>query len=173
MSPLLLLVGMLLRAGGPPVHDALVNPSFEEVVEATGLPRGWQPWSQPSAAAYSLADARSGVACAAILDRSPQESHGLRSEPVRVEPGVTYRASVWTKIVGGERPGAAVYLEFWSGTERIENKSRSIGEAADWTQLAVQSPAPEGAETATVLVYSASTTMVYSLFDDAALERVD
>lgn len=173
MSPLLLIIGALLGAGEPAVHDELAHPSFEQVTEDTGLPVGWHPWSQPSAAAYSLADARSGVACAAILDTSAEASHGLRSDRVRVRPGATYRAGVWTKILGGERPGAAVYLEFWRGNERIENKSKGISEAPDWTQISVEWTAPEGAETATVLIYAASSTMVHSLFDDATLERVD
>lgn len=155
------------------LSDELVHPSFEQVVEETGMPVGWTPWSIPSAAAYSLADARTGVACVAILDESAQQSHGLRSERVRVEPGAVYRASVWTKILGGEKPGAAVYLEFWSGKTRVADYSTDISEADEWTEIAAQHQAPEDAEAATVLVYSASSTMVHSLFDDAALERVD
>jgi len=163
---------LLSLAGAPEPLDELADPSFEEVVEATGLPAGWNAWTEPSAAAYSLADARSGVACAAILDESPEVSYGLRSDRVRVEPGATYRASAWTKILGGEKPGAAVYLEFWAGSQRIENYSKGISEAAEWTQISVEHVAPEGAEAATVLIYAASTTVVHSLFDDAALERV-
>ncbi|MCD6362040.1 MAG: hypothetical protein J7M38_14380 [Armatimonadetes bacterium] len=174
MSRLLILaVTAMLSAGAPVVHDKLAHPSFEEVVEDTGLPAGWHPWHEPSAAAYSLADAVSGVACVAIVDDSPKISQGLRSEPVRVEPGAVYRAGVWTKILGGERPGAAVYLEFWQGGTRIENYSRGISKAPEWTQISVQHAAPPGAETATLLVYSGSTTIVHSLFDDASLERVD
>ena len=155
------------------LSDELAHPSFEQVVEETGMPVGWTPWSAPSAAAYSLADARTGVACVAILDESAEKSHGLRSERVRVEPGAVYRASVWTKILGGDKPGAAVYLEFWIGKRRVADYSAGIGEADEWTEIAAQHEAPEGAEAATVLVYSASSTMVHSLFDDAALERVD
>jgi len=153
--------------------DELVHPSFEQVDEETGMPIGWTPWSTPSAAAYSLADARTGVACVAILDESAEKSQGLRSEPVRIEQGAVYRASVWTKIVGGEKPSAALYPEFWSGKTRVADYSASIGEADEWTEIAVQHEAPEYAEAATVLVYSASSTMVHSLFDDAALDRVD
>ncbi len=155
------------------IGDEVVQPSFEQVVEETGMPVGWTPWSTPSAAAYSLADARTGVACVAILDESAQQSHGLRSEPVRIEPGAVYRASVWTKVLGGDKPGAAVYLEFWSGKRRVADYSASVGEADEWTEIAAEHEAPEGAEAATILVYSASSTMVHSLFDDAAIERVD
>jgi len=171
---LLAVTTIALALGAPvPVHDELLQPSFEAVVEETGLPVAWQPWHEPSAAAYSLADAHSGVACVAILDESDAQSEGLRSERVKVEPGVTYRASVWTKILGGGAPGAAVYLEFWEGKQRTANYSAHVSDAEDWTQLMVEHVAPEGAEAATVLVYAASTTMVHSLFDDAALEPVD
>jgi len=155
------------------IGDTLAHPSFEQVVEETGMPVGWTPWSSPSAAAYSLADARTGVACVAILDEGADKSYGLRSEPVRVEPGAVYRASVWTKILGGEKPGPAVYLEFWSGKTRVANYSTSTAHADEWTELAVQHEAPEDAEAATVLVYSGSASIGYALFDDVALDRVD
>ena len=122
--------------GAAEINDELVHASFEQVVEETGMPVGWSTWSTPSAAAYSLADARTGVACVAILDESAEKSHGLRSEPVRIEPGAVYRASVWTKILGGDKPGAAVYLEFWIGKTRVADYSAGIGEADEWTEIA-------------------------------------
>ena len=164
---------LLSAAGASQPLDELPNTGFEEVAEATGLPLGWNAYSRPNGAAYSLADARTGVACAAIVDDSPQAAQGLRSDRVRIKPGVTYRASVWTKILSGEAPGAALYLEFWVGNQRIENYSKGVSEAPDWTQISVEHIAPDGAETATVLIYAASTTVVHSLFDDAALQRVD
>ena len=173
MLSLLPIIASLVLAGAPVVNDELAHGSFEEVVEETGLPAGWNPWHEPPQAAYSLADAVSGVACAAIVDDSSEVSEGLRSDRVRIEPGATYRASVWTKILGGEKPGAAVYLEFWQGNARIENYSKGLSDAPEWTQISVEHVAPAEAETATVLIYAASTTMVHSLFDDAALERVD
>lgn len=162
-----------LATGGEPPQDALVHPSFEEVAEATGLPVGWTAWRTPSAAAYSLADARTGVACVAILDDDPKQSYGLRSQPVKIEPGVTYRASAWVKILELDAGGFAVYLEFWQAGRRTADFARSLTEADDWAQITVENVAPAGAEAATVLVYASSTTVGHALFDDAVLEPLD
>jgi len=162
-----------LMAAGQPPEEALVQPSFEEVAEDTGLPVGWTAWHTPSASAYSLADARTGVACVAILDDDPKVSYGLRSQPVKIEPGVTYRASAWVKILELEAGGFAVYLEFWQGPRRVADFARSLTEADDWAQITVENVAPAGAEAATVLVYASSATVGHGLFDDAALEPLD
>jgi hypothetical protein len=170
----MLLVSQLLGAvaASPQPQDVLLNPSFEHVAEDSGLPVDWSAWHTPSAAAYSLADARTGVACVAIVDNGPDVSHGLRSQPVKIEPGNTYRASAWVKILRLEAGGFAVYLEFWQGSQRIADYARSLSQAEDWSQITVENPAPPNAEAATVLVYGSSATVGHALFDDAALERV-
>ena len=171
-SVLLMLSALLPVPGGPALQDTVLNPSFEQVAEATGLPVDWDPWHTPSAAAYSLADARTGVACVAVLDEGADVSYGLRCQPVKIEPGATYRASAWVKILRLEQGGFAVYLEFWRGGRRVADTARSLEQAEDWAQIVVENAAPEGAEAATVLVYSSSATVGHALFDDAALERV-
>ena len=168
-----MLAVLLPLAGGPELQDTLVHPSFEQVAEETGLPVGWDAWHIPSAAAYSLADARTGVACVAILDEGPKESYGLRSQPVKIEPGKTYRASAWVKILHLEQGGFAVYLEFWQGGRRVADFAKSLSEAEDWSRIPVEHAAPAGAEAATVLIYGASATIGHALFDDAALEEIE
>ncbi len=173
MKTFLLLAMSLPLAGGAEPQDTLLHPSFEQVAEETGLPVGWDAWHIPSAAAYSLADARTGVACVAILDEDPQASYGLRSQPVKVEPGTTYQASAWVKILHLEQGSFSVYLEFWRGSQRIADFAKGLSEAEDWSQIVVEDVAPAGAEAATILVYASSATVGHALFDDAALEPVE
>ena len=149
--------------------NLLENPSFEVLDETTARPAGWTAWADPNYAVYTLADARTGVACVAITDPSEKVSQGLRSPRVPIEPGRQYRATAWTRIESGPKPGAALYLEYWAGGTRVENKSVSTSDAPDWRQLTISVTAPEGATHATVLVYSGSVSIGRAYFDDLAL----
>ncbi|NSW54668.1 MAG: carbohydrate binding domain-containing protein [Armatimonadetes bacterium] len=149
--------------------NLLENPSFEVLDETTARPAGWTAWAEPNYAVYTLADARTGVACVAITDLSEKVSQGLRSPRVPIEPGRQYRASAWARIESGPKPGAALYLEYWAGGTRVENKSVSISDAPDWRMLSLSVTAPEGATHATVLVYSGSVSVGRAYFDDLAL----
>lgn len=149
--------------------NLLENPGFEILDPDTARPLGWTAWSEPNYAVYTLADARGGVACVAITDPSVTVSQGLRSPRVPVEPGSTYRASAWARIEGGEKPGLALYLEFWAGSSRIANTSVSLSSAPDWRELTLAGQAPGGATHATVLVYSGSASIGLGYFDDLSL----
>ena len=151
--------------------ESLPNPSFELVEEKTGYPAGWAPvWGRPTMCAYSLATARTGIACAMITDASKEQSHGLRSARVRVEPGATYTASVHVKIA--QPGGFAVYLEYWNAAgQRIFNRSKGASAAPDWTLLSLTDKAPPATQSATVLIYCGSTSSGVAFFDDAALTR--
>ncbi len=149
--------------------DSLPNPGFERVNEKTGYPQDWEPvWGRLTTCAYSLATARTGIACALITDASEAESHGLRSRRVRAKPGATFTASVYVKIA---RPGGfAVYLEYWNAAgQRVFNRSAAASAAEDWTRLAVTDKAPPDAESATLLIYCGSTSTGVAYFDDASL----
>ena len=164
-------LGLALLCAAPfaAAENLLPNPSFEELDPETAMPAGWTNWATPNTAVYTLAAARTGVASVAITDDSEAVSQGLRSPRVPVEPGVTYRASVWVSIERIEKGGFALYLEYWQGPTRIENKSVSTTRALDWVELALAYPAPAGATHATVLVYSSSVTVGRAYFDDASL----
>lgn len=149
--------------------ESLPNASFEQLDPATATPVGWTAWATPNYSVYTLAAARSGVACVAITDQDAKVSQGLRSPRMPVEPGKTYRASVWLKIEQQQAGGFALYLEYWQGTQRIENKSTYAEEAPDWKELSLAYPAPEGATHATVLLYGSSATVGRAYFDDASL----
>lgn len=63
----------------------------------------------------------------------------------------------------------ALYLEYWCGTERVQNVTVSCTQVGQWLPLAISAPAPANATAATVLVYGASATMGRAYFDDVAL----
>lgn len=149
--------------------EGLPNGGFEQLDPETAAPAGWTAWATPNYAVYTLAAARSGVSCVAITDDDPKVSQGLRSPRLPVEAGKTYRASAWLLIERLEAGGFALYLEYWQGNERIENKSTYAEEAPEWKQLALAYPAPEGATHATLLLYGSSATVGRAYFDDASL----
>jgi len=135
LSACLTLVTIALGNAAAAQEDALPNASFEQLDPETASPVGWTAWATPNYAVYTLAAARTGVACVAITDESPEVSQGLRSPRVPVEAGKTYRASAWLKIERAEAGGFAIYLEYWQGGQRIENKSAYVDKAEDWTEL--------------------------------------
>lgn len=151
---------------------ALVNAGFEQVDEATGLPRGWTAWTKPGLAAYTLAMAHSGVAAARVTDDSPTGSQGLRCQPVPIEPGKTYEATVWVRITDLQAGGFALYLEYWKAGTRVQDTAVSTGRVGEWTQLKVRATAPAQATEATLLVYASSATIGEAYYDDAALAPV-
>ena len=152
---------------------SLPNASFESVDEKTGYPEHWSPvWGRPTRCAYSLATARTGIACTLITDTSKEESHGLRSAHVGIEPGATYTAAAHVKLAAAG--GFAVYLEYWNATgQRIFDRSKGTADAPEWKLLSVTGKAPAEARSATVLIYCGSTSTGAAYFDDASLSRIE
>lgn len=142
---------------------------FEQVDEKTGLPTGWTAWAAANTCAYTLAMAHSGVACARVTDTSDTVSQGLRSPRVPVAPGSAYTATVWLNIAELRAGGFALYLEFWQGSQRIQDTAVSTSQVGEWVQLRVAATAPPEAESATLLVYGGSATVGEAYFDDVAL----
>lgn len=167
-AALLLLPAVAAWSQAVPVPNA----GFETVDEATGLPAGWKSWVTPSTAAYTLAMAHSGVACARVTDAGPTVSQGLRCTPVPIDAEKTYEATVWVKITEQKAGGFALYLEFWTGAGRVQDSSVTTSQTGEWVQIKVKAKAPAGAEKATVLIYGGSATVGEAYFDDAALTLV-
>jgi len=164
-------VAVAAVGGAAEEGNRLPDPSFEDLDAKTVCPAGWHPWAAENTAVYSLAAARTGLACAAVTDASPQVSQGLRSARVEVEPGRTYEASVWVYIEHAEAGGFSVYLEYWTGEARIADFSVGTDVVGKWMELRTARPAPAGARTATVLIYGSSATVGRALFDDACLSE--
>lgn len=162
--------GLLTGVASPqPATIPVSNAGFEQVDPKTGLPLDWTPWSQENLCAYTLATAHSGVAAAMITDTDGTMSQGLRCKPIPIEPGKTYEASCWLNISELKAGGFALYLEYWCGTERVQNVAVSCTEAGVWKQLQVAAPAPPNATTATVIIYGASAAVGTAYFDDVVL----
>lgn len=171
-ATLLLVLTSALFSGVASSQPALIpvaNAGFEQVDPRTGVPLDWTPWAQTNLCAYTLATAHSGVAAALVTDTDGTMSQGLRSKPMPVEPGKTYVASCWVKIEELKTGGFALYLEYWCGTERVQNVAVSCAEQGAWQPLKVTAPAPPNAATATLLIYAASATVGAAYFDDVAL----
>jgi hypothetical protein len=161
---------LTVPAGAQPAGPAPRNGSFEQLDSATGRPAGWTVWNAiRNLAAYSLARAHDGVACASISDDNGTDSQGLRSPRVPITPGQAYAASGWVWIDELQAGGFALYLEFWAGGERVADYSVVTGERGRWVELRVERPAPPAASEATVLVYGSSATIGHACFDDIAL----
>lgn len=171
---ILLLLPWLLSAAAASAQasEGILNAGFEQVDENTGLPADWMPWAAENQAAYTLATAHSGVASALITDTDAKVAQGLRSKPVPVTAGKTYEATCWVKIASLEMGGFALYLEYWSGGQRIKDVASSCNEVGEWRLLKVSAPAPANAETATLLIYGSSATVGVAYFDDAAITEV-
>jgi len=171
----LLLIGLAAAAATAAGSEALLpNGSFEEVDETTGYPLHWQPvWNKPTTCAYTLARARTGVACAMVTDAATDQSHGLRSAHVPVTPGQWYEATAWVRIEPGGKQGFALYLEFWNNKKvRGEHRSAHTTKSGRWVRLRLMLKAPPDAHTATVLIYGSSATVGKAYFDDATLAQM-
>lgn len=150
-------------------ETVIVNAGFEQVDAKTGLPLDWTPWVTENQAVYTLATAHSGVASALVTDTDGKTSQGLRCQPVPIKAGRTYEASCWVNITDLKAGGFALYLEYWTGTERVSNVAVSSSKVGEWLQLKVSAPAPANAQTATLLIYGASAAVGTAYYDDAAI----
>jgi hypothetical protein len=151
---------------------ALPNAGFEQVDGKTGVPLAWTPWATGNQCVYTLATAHSGVACALITDDSATISQGLRSERAPITAGARYEASAWVKIAELKAGGFAIYLEYWSGTQRVKDLSVSTSHLGEWAPLKIAGEAPAEATEATVLIYGGSSSVGVAYFDDVALAPV-
>lgn len=147
--------------------NLLLNPGFEEVVD--GRPAHWRPFNAASAtrAVPSGDRVRSGNYALKLGDGATP-SIGLRSAAVSVTAGQVYRASAHTFVESGSQ--FALYLEFWNAAgARISTVVKSYGLAGIWHMVDAQGVAPEGAVTASLLLYAPTTSRGVAWFDDCSL----
>jgi hypothetical protein len=160
---LLLLVLPVCAAPAP----ALKNPSFEE-----GL-NGWNP--MPNAPGVLITQDRSkgrtGVGSLKLSGpdgANPWVAQGLGE----LQPHAVYGAQAWARREAGTGQ-AAIKLEFFDATDHYLGgyyglSSTDLG--ADWTAVAVQAEAPEGAAKAAVLLRLIGPGTIY--FDDVTFTMV-
>lgn len=166
-----IVAALVLPVLGSAQNLEIPNGSFEQLDAKTGLPLGWTPWNpQRNLTAFTLGAASSGVAAALVTDDNATDSQGLRCQPVNIEGGKTYEATVRVKVEDLKAGSFALYLEYWKGTERLLNQAASTSQVGEWLQLKVSAPAPAEATTATVLIYASSASVGVAYFDDATLK---
>lgn len=152
----------------------LPNPGFEAGVDASGLPKGWPAlfgggkWGTHLA----LSDERAweGRWSLRLDDPRTDLGLGLRSVMIPAQPGHQYRVSV--HVFNVRTATGSVYLEFWDEKgNRIFNTFRwQPGTKDDWSEIVVEGVAPEGAKSATVLLYSSGPAQGVVFFDDVRIE---
>lgn len=141
----------------------LTNPGFE-------LGEGLEGWSIFSGTPDLSSQARTGEYSLRLDDPSSEQAIGLRSEPIAIQPGALYNASVWIRTEGGT---AQLYLEFWdAGGTRIDVVFDGAS-GATWRSIRLERRAPADAVAATLLLYGHRGNVGVAHFDDAELVRVD
>ncbi len=154
-------------------RSLLANGSFELPLKGE-RPPGWSGLFGVNVFGQELTlsdqRAHSGRWSLRIADRSHRQGVGLRSDPVPVEAGQLYLASVYAY---NEEGVAQIYLEFWDASQK--RLGVYIGTAAEqgrWALVTAGGRAPENARWATVLLYSHGNNTGVSYYDDVALETV-
>ena len=182
-----LLVAALLAAAValvlPPAADAsptgpgrsvpVTNHSFEQPVTQDGIP-GWTVFGAGRDGSREVVDdvAFDGSWSMRMVDPESDVAYGLRSEPAPVEAGRTYEASyrVWV-----EHGVPSMYLYFYDadGNQLQQTSSHFRGlPAQEWTTVAVEAVAPEGAATAAVLIYSMQASVSDFYADQVELREL-
>jgi hypothetical protein len=147
--------------------NLLANPGFEEV--AGGMPTGWMalPGTPAGSIVSTTVQARSGQSSVLLDDQSSTTSVGLRSDPVSIDVGALYHASVYALVTSG---AAQLYLEFWDAAQtRVGVHYATSASTATWTQLTVEATAPANSVSATVMAYTPLGNVGSAYYDDALL----
>ncbi len=154
------------QAQEEPKLELLGAESFE-AAEIGALPEGWSvDFGNEEDVAVSDAESYEGERSLHLVDASEEDSTGLRSPKMPVEPGNSYWMRAWW--LGADRNNASVYVEYWDAAGvRMQEHVRSHGVTGTgrWSRCMASSVAPQGAVAATVLLYSSSTVTTDGYFD--------
>ncbi|WP_246132095.1 heparin/heparin-sulfate lyase HepB [Paenibacillus hemerocallicola] len=112
-----------------------------------------------------------GVRSLKIDDNSSASSFGMESDKFPVTPGKQYTAEARARVESG---GGAVYLRFYNAAnQQVDQKATSAGAApGQWRSVTATLVAPEGAVTASVLLYSALANMGTIYFDEVSVSEI-
>jgi hypothetical protein len=156
------------------------NPSFEQdELEGEVLPAGWLLFTAPSdkqKVELTKGKAVGGSYSLLLTDRDANKSLGLRSTPIPIVGGASYKGEAYVFIPDlPENDKAGIYLEFWdaSGDTRLQAHSLHITEKGYWFLASLTKKAPDDAAYATLLLYSFGPNVTQSYFDDVSIARVN
>lgn len=102
-----------------------------------------------------------------VTDGSDTAAWGLESDPVLVEPGHVYTLRGWYRRVLGD--GQGLQLSWYDAWGSLLAEATTSSDSSSWTQLSVTDPAPAGAASARVMLYSDLAATGASLFDSVSL----
>lgn len=148
-----------------PLEEA-ANFGFEII--SGGKPVHWSDF-EGNALHESVTDiVYSGTYSVKLNDPSNIHATGLRSVPLPVTPGETYRATVMNYNVSGV---SQLYLEYWNSSDvRIDVVVGTNSASGGWEKLVLNRAAPLDAAYATVLVYLNGPNIGSAYFDEVAFE---
>ncbi len=136
-------------------ENLLKNPSFEEGLQANGVPVGWSLYQQTDEL-RRLELVEPGAESAhglLIRDDSTSQEIGVYQD-VPADGGLSYEAAVMVYVPeGGSAAGAYLQLRF-SPSGAFEQSSLAVPLTGRWTRVAVVGTAPEGTKIARVYLYT-------------------
>lgn len=151
---------------------AIGNAGFEQTGSGGEIP-GWRQTygSGVAEVTYEVTDAAKydGLYSLRLDDASVSSALGVESDKFSIAAGVAYSASAMVQV---EREKLSIYLQFFNAEgARIANAAAAVDPTGGaWVKGGVSAIAPPGAVTASVLLYSASTTKGAGYFDDVKVE---
>ena len=147
----------------------LRNASFDEGVDADGIPEGWEMHPTPRGSESRVEVVEGGRTGKALrlLDTNSKAGIGIEQR-MPVMPGATYTFAVWKK--GGEM---GVYLDWLDADgKRILPEQRTHAKNKDpkkWERFSVERVCPPNAKTAVFWLYSYIAAETDVLLDDTEL----
>lgn len=163
---------VLLVAAAGHGQEIVYETSFEE--GSGRLPSGWKvDYGKPTDFRWMLKDGRTGARCIRIVDNTKDDSAGMRSPHLRVQPGDRLWASAWFRSI--ESGSASIYIEPWDASgKRMQDCVLSFGVSSSgnaWRKVMGRLVVPEGCATVTILLYSSRTVTTDGYFDDVTVGR--
>ncbi len=150
--------------------NLLKNPSFEEAVDANGLPVGWSLYAGQGRDSHIrlVEPGDTGKYAILIADGDPTAEIGL-TQSVPVKPGLVYQASVKVKgVTGASTAGAYLQLRFVPS-----NKYAQVDLAAtspdQFEEVSVKAVAPDDTQTAQIYLYTHRDPTPQVIVDSVAL----
>ena len=143
----------LVAAQEDPPTNLLASPSFEEGLDADGIPKGWSKYGGRGAdQRLSLVTLEPEVVGMLIEDNDAAKPFGV-AQKVGIEPGKVYTAKVLVRAVAGGSPSAGtLVLRLGSVTAGMVQFGSATADKL--TEFSLVGKAPDNARLATVYVYS-------------------
>lgn len=138
--------------GGPPGANLVANPSFEELDEE-GWPQDWSPMWASSVEAFWSDDAMAseGERSLRVLDENPERGFAVRTDPIAVETGDTYRLALDLHFIEGTLQPSVIFLD-GEGTRVSIEYERVAPTPGAWSRYGFHVTVPDGATQAQVLL---------------------